>query len=250
MAYTGVCAHCGKDFSRHYPGGRYCSKACTHDARKSGVVKPCASCGADMYVQKHRAQRKNFCGVACHDAHQRRTKVELKCKTCGKPFLVSPHFSSRKYCSLPCRDACPDFKRRCWIENNLQLQRRKEPTSLELAGRAVLEAAGLRFSEQVLVAGKFTVDVMLDGLPIVIQWDGDYWHGYRAANDDTTLEPRVARRVKLDASQNKYMAKMGLTVLRFWEHEVAGDPASVADRVLGAVRSFHESSRNLDLFAS
>ena len=67
---------------------------------------------------------------------------------------------------------------------------------------------------------------------------------------DPAHDARVARRVKLDAALNTYMEKRGMTVLRVWEHEVVGDPGVVASRVQGAVRSFQESSTNLDMFAS
>lgn len=151
--------------------------------------------------------------------------------------MVSPSAvgRGRKYCSIACRDACPDFKRDCWIENNIKLQQ-CNPTKLELAGRSILLASGLPFREQVLIAGKFTVDALIEDRSVVVQWDGDYWHGFRPANDNRPLSERQARRVALDRSQDAYMTKAGYTVLRFWEHEVWKNPDDVRSRIQAACR--------------
>ena len=93
----------------------------------------------------------------------------------------------------------------------------------------------MEFTEQALVFGKFAVDVVIDRLPVVVQWDGDYWHGFRAANDNRPVEPRVAKRMALDKSQDAYMRRAGVTVVRAWEHEVYRSPELVAERVMRAV---------------
>jgi DNA mismatch endonuclease (patch repair protein) len=221
------------------PGAKYCSRACFFAGRKTGETVLCASCGKQVYLERGRVNRgtsKNYCSKTCHDAHQSK-KVEVSCKTCSKPFLVSPSAvgRGRKYCSIPCRDACPDFKRDCWIENNIKLQR-GAPTRLELVGRSILLSSGVEFEEQVLIAGKFTVDAFIEKSNVVVQWDGNYWHGYRAANDNRPLSDRQLRRVALDRSQDAYMAKAGYKVLRFWEHEVFESPSDVQSRVLAACR--------------
>ena len=87
-----------------------------------------------------------------------------------------------------------------------------------------------------MIAGKFTVDAVLHEKMIVIQWDGNYWHGYRAANDNTPLQTRQAKRSALDKSQDAYMAKCGYVVLRFWEHEVFNQPEKVLEAITIAIR--------------
>lgn len=199
---------------------------------------PCKSCGKPVYLNPHRLARGtkgNFCSKECHDSWQARSKVELLCKVCREPFVVSPVYSSRKYCSIACRDACPDFKRGCWLKNNIDMQK-KRPTRLEIAGRAILDGLGVKYDEQVLIGGKFAVDVVIDGKQIVIQWDGDYWHGFKAANDNTTPDPRVAKRIALDRSQDAYMAAAGMKVLRFWEHEVYRHPDKVRQGIILAIQ--------------
>lgn len=230
-----TCCKCGTVFSRNKKA-KYCSRACSSLARRSGGVVQCKSCGIDIYLTKnrmHRGTKENFCSKECHDKWQGREKVRLSCKVCGNEIVVSPTYANRKYCSIKCRNACQDFKRECWIKNNLELQKKK-PTRLELAGRAILDEIGLGYTEQVLIGGKFVVDVVIEGQNIVIQWDGDYWHGFRAANDNIAPDRRVAKRMALDRSQDAYMAASGMTVLRFWEHEVFSSPALVRDRIIQA----------------
>lgn len=244
------CEICGKDvhITPSQPRKRFCSPECRVASRKgvatrekTGEVKPCATCGTHVYIPKGRLKKNNFCSPGCHDVFQGRNKVVLACSVCGVKFSVSPVYSDRKYCSVKCRDACPDFKRNCWIENNLQLQKRKLPTSLEVAGRAILERCGFKFQEQLLIANKFTVDALVLE-KLIIQWDGSYWHGYRAAGDTRPLDARQARRAMLDKSQDAYMAKAGFTVLRFWEHDVKGSPDAVLSRISEVAGSLVEIS--------
>lgn len=236
---TLTCVICSSPFKSYKGAAKYCSRPCFFEGRKTGRTVPCATCAKPVYRDANRiarATQHTFCSKECHDTHQS-SKVEIKCHVCSTPFLVSPSAvgRGRKYCSLQCRDACPDFKRNCWIENNIRLQQ-KNPTRLELAGRAILAASGLEFEEQVLIAGKFTVDAAIKGQPVIVQWDGAYWHGYRATNGNSPLSGRQARRVALDRSQDAYMTKAGFTVLRFWEHEVFQEPDTVRQRILSACK--------------
>lgn len=122
------------------------------------------------------------------------------------------------------------------IAGNLKQQNSKQHTRLETAGYAILDEAGISYERQSLIAGKFVVDAVVIGTPIIIQWDGNYWHGYRAANDNTPLDSRQAKRAVLDKSQDAYMAKCGYVVLRFWEHEVFNQPEKVHEAIKIAIQ--------------
>ena len=239
-----VCAGCGNHVEKRCrPDSRYCSQQCFRSSprpgRKTGVSTDCAKCGAAIYVQKSAIKDRNFCSTACHDAYQGRAKTTHECKVCGSEFKWSPSRSKTQnptYCSIECRNKCPDWKAKAVIAGNLKQQNSKAPTRLEAAGYAILDAAGVRYERQFLIAGKFTVDAVVSGKNIVIQWDGNYWHGYRAANDNTPLDARQAKRAALDKSQDAYMAKCGYVVLRFWEHEVFNQPEKVREVIQSAIR--------------
>ena len=221
----GTGKNCGKKFKTRPGGGKnskhpqkYCSRKCFSEKRRAGKIVQCKQCGKNVYIHKYRLKPANFCSVACLNLYQGRNKIEHICKTCGKIFKRSPSdqkFKALKYCSMACRTACPEWRRNSVIAANLKQQNSKQPSSLEIEGSGILREIGVPFLTQVLIFNKFTVDVMLDKLNIIIQWDGDYWHGFINPKD-----PRHKKRMGLDKSQDAYMKKCGYIVLRFWEHEV------------------------------
>lgn len=239
-----TCAGCGKFVEKRCPpDSRYCSPDCYRSSprprRKTGFFTACAQCGEEIYVQNSAKRERNFCSTSCHDAYQGRKKTVHVCKVCGAEFKWSPSRTKSQnptYCSIECRNKCPEWKAKAVIAGNLVQQHSKELSRLEKAGAEIVASLAVPFSEQVLIAGKFTVDAVLTGKNIVIQWDGDYWHGYRADNDNRTLDARQQKRVDLDRSQDAYMAKCGYRVLRFWEHEVFNQPEMVREAIARAIQ--------------
>lgn len=237
-----VCKGCSAQITKRMPSGRlYCSLNCYRKGKRpqrmTGEMRLCGWCKVSIYVSRCFRKEVNFCSVGCCNNYQGRNKSNHTCKVCSKPFRWSPSrvkTNNPTYCSIACRSACPDWRRTA-IAANAKLQM-ISPTSLELAGRALLTNLGLAFVEQALIADKFLVDVFLPEFSIVIQWDGDYWHGYRALGDTTALEARVLKRVNFDKSQDAYMKKSGYLVLRFWEHEVLKQPESVCETITRTIR--------------
>jgi len=233
---TITCAKCGKVSTKRRPDGRkYCSLACYRASerpeRKTGEVRKCGVCGKEIYVSKHCIKEVNYCSVACFNVAQSR-KTQYVCKVCGKTFLWSPSRAAQnpKYCSIECRNDCPEWKENAVIAGNLALQNSKAPTSLEPAGCNLLDMLGVEYETQALICGKFVVDVLIPSRRLVIQWDGDYWHGYGGATDD-----RQRKRQRLDKSQDAYMRKAGYTVLRFGEHEVHKEKEKVVENIKASI---------------
>jgi very-short-patch-repair endonuclease len=237
---TITCQKCGKVSTKRRPDGqKFCSLECYRSApkpaRKTGRERKCGTCGKAIWVTPAAEKPVNYCSVSCFNEAQSR-KIEYVCKTCGSLFGLSPSLAAADgrnptYCSIECRTACPEWKRNAVIAGNLAQQNAKEPTSLERAGCALLDALGVEYKTQVLICDKFTVDVFVPSRNLVIQWDGDYWHGYGGAKDE-----RQKKRVRLDMSQDAYMRKAGFTVLRFWEHEVKKEGDSVSESIRKAVQ--------------
>lgn len=237
---TITCQKCGKASTKRRPAGqKFCSLECYRSSakpeRKTGRERHCGSCGKAIWVTPSLEKPVNYCSVACFNKAQSQ-KVQYICKVCGSPFKWSPsRVTSAKqnptYCSIPCRTDCPEWKRNAVIAGNFAQQNTKEPTSLERAGCALLDALGVEYKTQVLICDKFTVDVLVPSKNLVIQWDGDYWHGFGGAKDD-----RQKKCASLDWSQDAYMRKAGYTVLRFWEHEVKKEGESVSENIRKAVQ--------------
>lgn len=240
------CKGCGVFVRKRCPAKtKFCSLTCyrsmpSRPARRTGEDVPCGNCGTKIYVQRSALRGKNFCSVPCHDEHQGRNKVSYICKICGAAFKWSPSREKSQnptYCSIRCRNECSEWRLNSTTAANLKQCRSKGLNRLESAGSRILWGLGVEFQEQVLIAEKFVVDAFIPSLGIVVQWDGDYWHGYRAAGDDRPLDDRQLKRSKLDVSQDAYMNKCGYTVLRFWEHEVHKQPEMVNEVIKEAVRS-------------
>ncbi len=99
---------------------------------------------------------------------------------------------------------------------------------IEAIGYAILDELGVTYFRQHVIGGKFTVDAFVFG-GVIVQFDGDYWHG----NPDYFPNPdaRQKKRMRLDRSQDRYMGKCGYPVIRIWEHELLKDRDGVKGRL-------------------
>jgi very-short-patch-repair endonuclease/endogenous inhibitor of DNA gyrase (YacG/DUF329 family) len=235
---TITCAACGKTVTKRMPAGRqFCSLECYRTSarpqRMTGKTIECAQCGTPVYMPVARLEASaRFCSKACANEWQGRNKTEHTCKMCGGTFRWSPSRSQGghyniTYCSLACRDADPE-RAEMLIRIN-QRQQELSPNKLERAGYAILDSLRLEYVKQHVISGKFTVDAFVPSLSLVIQFDGDYWHGH--PERFPTPDPRQQRRMAFDKSQDAYMRQCGLTVLRFWETAVHRQPEAVRQSI-------------------
>lgn len=106
-------------------------------------------------------------------------------------------------------------------------QQNKKQTSIEVIGYGILDGLGVNYSKQFMIASKFCVDAFAHDCGVIVQFDGDYWHGNPAKF--ASLDKRQAKRVALDNSQDRYMDRMGYKVARFWESTLKKEPDTVKD---------------------
>lgn len=226
------CIVCGTEFYRG--GAKYCSKKCFGADHATGETRHCMVCNADVWVPQNKLAKQTefFCSHAHASVWLGRNKTTHVCKMCLGEFQWSPSRTKSgeynvTYCSLKCRDADP-VKQAQLLEMNHKQQTMKE-SSLERAGYTLLDEMGVIHQRQYVIGGKFTVDAFVPEAGVVIQWDGDYWHGHpvRFPNPDA----RVRRRMALDISQDAYMAKCGYRVVRVWESEIKAGMDAVRERI-------------------
>ncbi len=98
----------------------------------------------------------------------------------------------------------------------------KVPTSIERLIYEQLDQRGINFEKQIIINGKFRVDVYLPKHRIIIECDGDYWHNL----------PRVKAR---DKSRNAYLKKCRYQVFHFWEHQIKQSPKKCLDAVFANI---------------
>nr|OAP95124.1 hypothetical protein A4U53_18045 [Rhizobium leguminosarum] len=111
----------------------------------------------------------------------------------------------------------------------------KKTNKLEMAGYAILDEIGEAYEPQKLMFGKFCVDAIYADLRIVVQFDGDYWHGHPI--NFPTPDARQARRMNIDRSQDAYFTKAGYTVLRLWESDIKKNRTGAVDSVRDTIHA-------------
>jgi len=200
---------------------KYCSLECYRNSkrpnRKTGKIVKCEWCGKEIYKQKiHLKYKHHFCSTECANKYQARNKIEFVCKICGKKFRWSKSRGEATYCSIKCRNKDKEWIKNACIKGNLVQQKKKGLNKLELMGRKILQDLEIEFNEQVLMFDKFLVDVLLKDKPIIIQWDGKYWHS-------------KLKRKQLDKSQDAYLKKCGYKVIRITDVQVKNNLQEVYD---------------------
>ena len=83
-------------------------------------------------------------------------------------------------------------------------------------------------------------DLAFVGCKIAVFVDGCFWHGcqdhYKPPVTKASFwSEKIARNRQRDREVENALGALGWTVLRYWEHEVEGDPATVVDRIRAAV---------------
>lgn len=238
VASTKVCEQCHKSFSPRSNFQQRCDDCCTYT---------CEWCGRVFVSRRKRKIR--FCSLACTNAWQdtpqardagrvrtidkRGSGKVLRCATCGESFYVGGwRLRNRvpKYCCRAHRNYHADMK---GINRVLRFPARNGLNTLELAGHAILEQSGFPYAEQQVIGGRFVVDALLPDHRIIVQWDGDFWHGNPSVY--TALSPIQVVNVRRDKQCDAYAKQCGYTVLRFWESDVHSDPASVLARLCAAI---------------
>jgi G:T-mismatch repair DNA endonuclease (very short patch repair protein)/endogenous inhibitor of DNA gyrase (YacG/DUF329 family) len=92
---------------------------------------------------------------------------------------------------------------------------REKPSKLEERLRQFLTELGVAFEASVIVKAHFVVDVRIGQL--IIQADGDYWHGHPRFEQ---LTDRQRAQQKRDRAQDAYLQACGYAVLRIWESDL------------------------------
>lgn len=108
-----VCKLCKCSFASNKSNRIYCSKKCHivdqkgKPLHKKGKYIICKKCKVSFYIHKCESS-KQFCSRSCYLFYRYGTaKPHCICKTCGKK--ISKKLWNKKYCSMPCRNADPEF---------------------------------------------------------------------------------------------------------------------------------------------
>ncbi|MBX5303166.1 very short patch repair endonuclease [Rhizobium sp. NLR12b] len=126
------------------------------------------------------------------------------------------------------------------VRRRMQRTVRKD-NPFERKVRSQLHARGLRYRIHYSVPGmkRTTCDFAFPGMKTAVFLDGCFWHGCELhppsvkKNTEFWLS-KIERNRARDARATAHLAKVGWTVLRFWEHE---DVATIVEKIAATVEA-------------
>lgn len=268
---TIICSICGKE--RYIPKnliekgkGKYCSKKCGDIGKAKDRVKISWDKIKDkfgvsvevlltkLFFQEHL----NISEVAQKVGTDRNTiyrwcellKIEIPeydhNKTMQKFFSQMTeeerkHFTEASHQAIKDKWKNPQFRarrieesRERLLKNNHLLQHRKEPTSIEAAIYNGLDELGVSYCKQYIVGNKFACDVAFPELRIIIEIQGDYWHGN--PKKFKTLNEQQKRQQKQDRSKKAYLEACGFKVLYIWESDIKNNLTGCLNKIIEVIK--------------
>jgi very-short-patch-repair endonuclease len=203
---------------------KFCSRKC-YDTKRPNMIKhhilnkKCEYCKNNF---KSNRQSAKYCSEMCYQNSRDITNLVVKCNNCQSNFKVKKSRFEKgqvKYCSLICRNTSKE-----WIDSNIlknynQLHK-VGLNKLEIKGSEILKDLNINFVEQKLINEKYVVDVFIPGSNIIIQWDGDYWHGHPKNLKNGIANKLQHTNMKKDIRINEELENLGYNVLRFWQDDV------------------------------
>lgn len=111
-----------------------------------------------------------------------------------------------------------------------------ERTSLEQRLASSLWAAGVRGWRRSVRIERTKPDFVFARPHIAIFVDGCFWHGCpqccrRPATNTGYWKAKLDRNIERDAEQTQILTAAGWKVLRFWGHEIDGNPGKCASHI-------------------
>ena len=220
----GECENCGKPFtrSRSEGAGRFCSAGCATAGNRMRSPRTCAREGCSRIFVPH-DERSMYCSRECGGLARRNPDaiITRTCRNCGSPFQVYRSYvnwGSGKYCSQECHllDRSPTDP-----EERLYDLLDKVPGPGEWIPQY-----------QALPGRKWVADAAVPCRLLILQADGDFWHGKDPA---ARANPKVASNRRRDAAFDAAAESQGWRVLRLWESELRDSPGACEARIRAAL---------------
>ena len=116
---------------------------------------------------------------------------------------------------------------------------RGKDTKPELSLRKALWAKGIRYRKNYKKL-EGNPDIYISKAKLAIFIDGEFWHGYNWEEKKQKIKsnreywiPKIERNMVRDQENAQKLEYAGITVLRFWEHEIKKDLEGCLARVIG-----------------
>ena len=213
------CPQCHKEFKARY-NQTFCSIKCFGAAIVVVRDRNCTVCGKQFFAPSARPN-KITCGRKCGAIHagrqllgQRRIGKMFECDYCGSEFwrsAATAKITNRHFCSKEHAD-------RWWTKNKSKICKYGKTTKPEAIIYKLLKSRRFKFRKQYVILDRWCVDVYMPRHRLVIQVDGDYWHGHKSVvKIPSTAQLKTMAR---DKRQNLFLRRRGFRVVRLWEHNI------------------------------
>lgn len=239
------CKNCGSTFrirkSQTKNGrGKYCSRECVDERKKvtyKGSKNPMF--GKTLSEKRKESLRENSVSMwkkkrekiekriseskenffkkhGCYPGHTEKAKKKrrntLKEKY-NKEHNWEGEFGERK---------CDKTTKKKYGKSSLKMclnssRKNKKGTSIECKIIEILDKNKVSYKKQFSIK-KFIVDFYLPNQNLVIEADGDYWHGN--PNKYNEFDKIQKKRRKIDKRKNNTLKKLGYNLIRFWGSEI------------------------------
>ena len=121
-----------------------------------------------------------------------------------------------------------------------RLQNREMPfkdTKIEKALAGEMIKREINFVAQYPIDNKFVCDFAIPQNKIIIECDGDYWHANPIFYSSDILDKRQRSNKNRDVFKDKFLAKRGWTVLRFFESDIKDSVKECVDKIESTISS-------------
>lgn len=103
------------------------------------------------------------------------------------------------------------------------------PTGPETRLGLILEELDIYFFSQKIIKDKI-FDYYIPKINLLIEVDGDYWHGY--GKEYSELNEIQKRSVRNDRDKDIIAKGLGYDIIRFWEHDIFDNPDFIKSEIL------------------
>ena len=104
-------------------------------------------------------------------------------------------------------------------------------TKIELILENEMKKRNIKFTKQFNVNNKFVCDFAIPSSKLIIECDGDYWHGNPLIYNKNNLNKIQIGKIQRDKFKDKYLKRKGWKVIRFYESDIKNKLINCVDQI-------------------
>jgi very-short-patch-repair endonuclease len=193
-----------------------------HHNYKDKIKINCQVCDDQFEVAPHRVESAKYCSVKCQRVGVGKQNVPKKkriisCDNCTEKVSKWEHqINSHEFhfCSAKCRK---EFQGHFVAKQ----QEKKDPTQCQVNVDNLLNNIGVKYKNE-KPYDYYAVDNFLTDSNLIVEVQGDYWHGNPMVYSEyTLLNEMQKKRVKTDKSKKTHIKKKyDIDILYLWEKDI------------------------------